>query len=192
MPNKLIGRVVATEKTPTTMDKFTFWTNSDLKLQAFDIVKVKHIDNSYSYGVIQNISHITDAQSFLTSFISSDFGDVAVDEPTMRIGMNYAEAAISFNSKNLYTPVHNNAPVYLATAEEITMALGLDKIQNPLVCGSLRRYRRRDYSPCPSKLYVYFRTRGCTLEYFRHIWFSIKDLLCNVSYESDSGTVYKK
>ena len=47
MPNKLIGRVVATEKTPTTMDKFTFWTNSDLKLQAFDIVKVKHIDNSY-------------------------------------------------------------------------------------------------------------------------------------------------
>ena len=30
MPNKLIGRVVATEKTPTTMDKFTFWTNSDL------------------------------------------------------------------------------------------------------------------------------------------------------------------
>ena len=49
MPNKLIGRVVATEKTPTTMDKFTFWTNSDLKLQAFDIVKVKHIDNSY-YG----------------------------------------------------------------------------------------------------------------------------------------------
>ena len=140
MPNKLIGRVVATEKTPTTMDKFTFWTNSDLKLQAFDIVKVKHIDNSYSYGVIQNISHITDAQSFLTSFISSDFGDVAVDEPTMRIGMNYAEAAISFNSKNLYTPVHNNAPVYLATTEEITMALGLDKIQNPLVCGSLKMY----------------------------------------------------
>ena len=58
MPNKLIGRVVATEKTPTTMDKFTFWTNSDLKLQAFDIVKVKHIDNSYSYGVIQNISRM--------------------------------------------------------------------------------------------------------------------------------------
>ena len=30
--------------------------------------------------------------------------------------------------------------VYLATAEEITMALGLDKIQNPLVCGSLKMY----------------------------------------------------
>lgn len=40
-----IGRVVATEKSPTTMDKFTFWTNADLKLHAFDIVKVKHTRN---------------------------------------------------------------------------------------------------------------------------------------------------
>ncbi|MEG0692133.1 MAG: ATP-binding protein [Oscillospiraceae bacterium] len=140
MENKLIGRVLATEKSPTTMDKFTFWTNSNLRLHAFDIVKVQHIDNSYSYGVIENISHITDAQSFLTNFISSDFGDVTVDEPTLRVGMNYAEASVSFNSENIYTPVHNNMPVYLATPEEITMALGLDKVQNPLVCGSLKMY----------------------------------------------------
>lgn len=135
-----IGRVVATEKAPTTMDKFTFWTNADLKLHAFDIVKVSHIDASYSFGVIENISHITDAQSFLTSYISSDFGDVMVDEPTLRIGMNYVEASVSFNNKNLYTPVHNNAPVYLASADEITLALGLNKIQNPLVCGFLKMY----------------------------------------------------
>lgn len=122
------------------MDEFNFWTNSDLKLHAFDIVKVEHIDKSYTFGVIENISHITDAQSFLTNFISSDFGDVNVDEPTLRVGMNYAKAKVSFNSRNLYTPVHNNAKVYLATAEEITMALGLDKIQNPLVCGFLKMY----------------------------------------------------
>ncbi|MDR2641685.1 MAG: hypothetical protein LBC74_02705 [Planctomycetaceae bacterium] len=138
--NKLIGRVLATEKYPTTMDKSCFWTNSNLQLHAFDIVKVEHIDDSFSFGVIENISHITDSQSFLTNFISSDFGDVDVEEPTLRVGMNYAEAKVSFNSKNLYTPVHNNAKVYLASAEEITMALGLDKIQNPLVCGSLKMY----------------------------------------------------
>ena len=140
MTSKLIGRILATEKSPTTMDEFRFWTNSDLKLHAFDIVKVEHIDGSYTFGVIEDISHITDAQSFLTNFISSDFGDVAVDEPTLRVGMNYARAKVSFNNKNLYTPVHNNAKVYLASADEITMALGLDKIQNPLVCGSLKMY----------------------------------------------------
>jgi len=138
--SKLIGRVLATEKNPTTMDEFNFWTNSDLKLHAFDIVKVEHIENSYTFGVIENISHITDAQSFLTNYISSDFGDVNINESTLRVGMNYAKAKVSFNSGNLYTPVHNNAKVYLATADEITMALGLDKIQNPLVCGSLKMY----------------------------------------------------
>ena len=140
METKLIGRVLATEKSPTTMDKFSFWTDSNLKLHAFDIVKVKHIDGSFTYGVIEDISHITDAQSFLTNYISSDFGDVTVDEPTLRVGMNYALAAVSYNSENIYTPVHNNAPVYLASEEEITFALGLDKVQNPLVCGALRMY----------------------------------------------------
>ncbi|AET67999.1 hypothetical protein Desor_2425 [Desulfosporosinus orientis DSM 765] len=151
--NKLIGRVLATEKTPTTMDKFNFWTDANLQLHAFDIVKVEHIDKSFTFGVIENISHITDAQSFLTNFISSDFGDVEIDEPTLRVGMNYAEAKVSFNSKNLYTPVHNNAKFYLASAEEITMALGLDKIQNPLVCGSLKMYEgTKDEVTLPVKL----------------------------------------
>ena len=137
---KLIGRILATEKQPTTMDKFSFWTNSDLKLNAFDIVKVEHIDHSFTFGIIENISHITDAQSFLTNFISSDFGNVDIDEPTLRVGMNYAEAKVSFNDGNWYTPVHNNARVYLASAEEITFALGLKDIQNPLVCGSIKMY----------------------------------------------------
>ena len=86
------GRIIATEKNPTTMDSFSFWTDASLKLHAFDIVKVEHVEGSYSYGVIENISHLTDAQSFLTSFISNDFGDVEIDAPTIRVGMNRVEA----------------------------------------------------------------------------------------------------
>lgn len=138
--NRLIGRILATEKNPTTMDKFCFWTEQNEKLNAFDIVKVKHLDGSFTFGVIENISHITDATSFLTNFISSDFGDVNIEEPTFRVGMNYAEAKVSFNDGYLYTPVHNNAEVYLATKEEVTFALGLKDVDNPLVCGSLKMY----------------------------------------------------
>lgn len=137
---RLIGRVLATEKSPTTMDKFCFWTEQNEKLNAFDIVKIKHLDESFTFGVIENISHITDAASFLTNFISSDFGDVNIEEPTFRVGMNYVEAKVSFNDKYIYTPVHNNAEVYLATAEEVTFALGLSNVENPLVCGSLKMY----------------------------------------------------
>lgn len=137
---KLIGKVAAIEKAPTTMDKFTFWTDPKLQLHAFDIVKVEHVDGSYTFGAIDQISHITDAQSFLTGYISSDFGDPRAKAPTLRISMNYAEASVSFNTKNIYTPVLNDSPVYLASAEEITQALGLDKIRNPIVCGSLTMY----------------------------------------------------
>ncbi len=138
--NKLIGRVLATEKSPTTIDEFYFWTNSDTKLNAFDIVKVERENGTATYGVIESISHITDATSFLTNFISSDFGDVDIIEPTFRVGMNYARAKVSYNTNGDYTPVHNNSKVSLATIEEITFALGLDKIENPLVCGSLKMY----------------------------------------------------
>ena len=137
---KLIGRVAAIEKAPTTMDKFTFWTDPTLQLHAFDIVKVEHVDGSYTFGAIEQISHITDAQSFLTGYISSDFGDPKAKAPTLRVSMNYAEASVSFNTKNIYTPVLNDSPVYLASAEEITQALGLDRISSPIVCGSLTMY----------------------------------------------------
>lgn len=136
----VIGRAIATEKYPTTMDKFYFWTNSDFRLNAFDVVKVEHLEGSYSFGTVENIYHITDAKSFLTTYISNDFGEKIVDAPTLRIGMNYVEVAVSYNTKNIYTPVVNDAKVYLANAEEIEQALGLDKIQNPLPCGFIKMY----------------------------------------------------
>ena len=138
--NTLIGRVLATEKNPTTIDDFTFWTAPDLILNPFDIVKVEHVNNSFSYGVIEDIAHITDAASFLTNFISSDFGDVEAEENTLRVGMNYVKAKVICNTANIYIPLQSNAKVMLATAEEINYALGLNDIKNPLICGYLEMY----------------------------------------------------
>ena len=140
MDNIIIGRVVATEKCPTTIDDFTFWTDPELILNPFDIVKVEHVNNSFSYGVIEDISHITDSASFLTSFISSDFGDVNAEENTLRIGMNYVKAKVVCNTSNIYIPLQSNSKVMLATAEEINYALGLNDIRNPLVCGYIEMY----------------------------------------------------
>ena len=140
MINTVIGRVIATEKHPTTIDDFTFWTDPELILNPFDIVKVQHVNNSFSYGVIEDIAHITDAASFLTNFISSDFGDVSAEENTLRVGMNYVTAKVVCNTENIYIPLQSNAKVMLATAKEINYALGLNDIRNPLVCGYLEMY----------------------------------------------------
>ncbi len=136
----IIGRVLATVKTPTTIDNFTFWTDPKLILNPFDIVKVDHVDGSYTYGMVEDIAHITDSASFLTNYISSDFGDVKVESPTLRIGMNYVTTKVVHNTKNIYIPCQNGAKVFLASEEEIEEALGLKNVRNPLVCGYLEMY----------------------------------------------------
>lgn len=133
----VIGKIVATEKVPTTIDNFCFWTDIKQKLSPFDVVVVPHFDNSKTYGVIEEISHITDSPSYLTGFISCDFGDVEAKSFMDRIGMNYVKARVVGNTKNVYIPVVNGASVSLANEEEVREALGLDKPKNPLPCGYL-------------------------------------------------------
>src|SRR4030066_37547 len=111
---KVIGKVVATEKKPTTIDEFYFWTTKDRILNPFDVVKVRHIKDSTTFGVIEEISHITDTPSYLTSFISCDFGDVGCGLNTQRIGMNYVKARVVGNTKSVYTPVLDGSDVQFA------------------------------------------------------------------------------
>ena len=40
-------------------------------LNPFDVVKVSHIQGSVSYGVIEEISHITDTANFLADYVSN-------------------------------------------------------------------------------------------------------------------------
>lgn len=136
----LIGKVIATEKVYTTIDEFGFWTDKDLILNPFDVVTVEHVENSKTFAVIEEIHHITDSSSFLSNFISNDFGDVNSSENTMRISMNYVKAKVVGNSKNIFIPVQSGRCVSLATVEEVTQALGLNNIKNPLVCGYLKMY----------------------------------------------------
>ena len=53
--SKTIGKVIATEKNPSTMEEFYFWTKPELILNPFDVVKVEHINNSSTFGVIEEI-----------------------------------------------------------------------------------------------------------------------------------------
>jgi hypothetical protein len=146
MGQKPIGRIIATQNKPTSVDNFAFWTDSKLILNPFDIVKVEHVnpknssDYSYSYGVIEDISHITDAASFLTNYISSDFGDVDAVSPTLRVGMNYVDAKVICNDMGVYIPLQSDAKVYLANRDEIEYALGLRNKNCKLPCGYLEMY----------------------------------------------------
>lgn len=152
----LVGKVSAIEKIPTTIDEFFFWTEKDRLLSPFDVVKASHIRESTTFGVIEEISHITDAASYLTSFISSDFGDVDHISNTNRIGMNFVKAKVIGNTKNIYTPVLDGSVVSLVTKEEASEALGLSDMQNPLPAGYLEMYEGNDRIVLPVNFNSHF------------------------------------
>lgn len=142
---KVIGKIIATEKNPSTIDDFYFWTKQDMILNPFDVVKVvSPINGSTSFGVIEEISHITDTANFLADYISNDFGDVDTADYTNRIGMNYVKAKVIGNTKNLYVPLINNLKVEFADKSEVEQALGLTNVKNPVTCGYLEMYSGQD------------------------------------------------
>lgn len=154
-----IGRIIATEKQPSTIEEFTFWTRKDLKLKPFDVVVVDHIkdangEKSKTFGVVEEISHMTDSPSALAGYISSDFGDVDAKTYTERIGMNYVKCKVVGNDKGIYIPVQEGKKVHLADEEQIMEALGLKDVKNPLPAGYIDMYDGENKKTLP----VYFNS----------------------------------
>lgn len=140
-----IGKIIATEKQPSTIEEFTFWTRKDLKLKPFDVVVVDHVMDAQgnptkTYGVIEEISHMTDSPSALAGYISSDFGQVDSQSYTERIGMNYVKCKVVGNTSNIYIPVQEGRKVYLAERDEIMEALGLNDVKHKLPAGYIEMY----------------------------------------------------
>ena len=87
----IIGKVSATEKNPSTLQFFYFWTKAGYDINPFDIVKVEHINGSFTFGRIEEISHVTDSASHFSSYVSSNFGETNEDPSegnTDRIAFN--------------------------------------------------------------------------------------------------------
>ena len=126
---KLIGKVSATEKYPSSCDDFQFWLSDEAVLSPFDIVCVENrTDDSITYGVVQDILHITDGTSHISNYVSSDFGDVSRDPMTRRLALSYAKVSVIHNTKENFMPVFEGSPVYTADEHDIEIALGLDTI----------------------------------------------------------------
>lgn len=142
MAEEVIGKVSATEKNPSTINEFYFWTKAGYKLSPFDVIKVEHIENSTTFGVIEEICHVTDSSSHFASYISSGFGDISPQSEgnTDRLAFNYVKARVVGNTGNIYTPVLHGRHVCLCSVEDIKSALGLKNVKNPLTCGYLEMY----------------------------------------------------
>lgn len=125
----IIGKVSATERNPNTCDEFCFWLKDDIILSPFDIVKVQNqMDGSITYGVVQDIFHVTDSPGHISNYVSSDFGNVETKPMTQRLALSYAKVTVIHNDNENFMPVFEGAAVYTCSADDIRIALGLNDI----------------------------------------------------------------
>jgi hypothetical protein len=107
--------------------------NEDIRI--FDVVRVRHIKDSYTYAIVRDLQFITDSAGHLANYVSSDFGDVAATPVNKRLGTTIAEAEVLYNSKDIEMPVRDSASVETADAEGVRKALGLLGFKNPIPAG---------------------------------------------------------
>ena len=126
---RIIGKVSATENNPSTCDDFSFWLTDNTILSPFDIVRVRNpSDHSDTYGVVQDIFHITDSPSHISNYVSSDFGDINAEPMTKRLSLSFAKCSVIHNTNENFMPLSDGGDVYSADEEDIRIALGLDTI----------------------------------------------------------------
>jgi hypothetical protein len=127
--NEAIGKTSATDKEPTSSDKFTFWLSSNVIVNPFDIVEVEQVSHegrSKTYGLVTILKHSTDSPSHLANFISSNFGELSEEPNTPRQGTTIAHVNVLSNDKDIYMPVSSERLVKFADEEGIQIALGID------------------------------------------------------------------
>jgi DNA helicase HerA-like ATPase len=131
----IIGQVTATENRPTTYNSFRFWLSKDYEIRIFDVVRVGHLNGSFTYAIVKDLQYITDSAGHLANYVSSDFGDVNVTPENPRLGTTIAEADVLYNTKDIEMPVRNGAQVQTADAEGVRKALGLDGLKKRIPAG---------------------------------------------------------
>lgn len=139
--NPVIGRTSATDRDPNTADKFNFWITSNVIVNPFDIVESEHFNSSKTYGLVTNLEHRTDAASHLANFVSNNFGSVAEEPNTPRVGATLAKVNVMMNDgggkkpdgtyrDGIYMPVENEKNVRFAEESGIHAALGIDTMKD--------------------------------------------------------------
>jgi len=123
---KIIGKASATERDPTSSEKFSFWLSPEASVNPFDIVEADQTDGSKTYGLVTTLEHTTDAPTHLSNFISNNFGDLTEEPNTPRQGTTVAKVNVMKNSNDLYMPLRSESLVNFADEKGIEVALGID------------------------------------------------------------------
>lgn len=117
--DKDIGKTLASDRFPNTMDSFWFSINPDIIISPFDFVTVRHIFNTRTIGMVKELKAAEDIGTAARVAVMANTGIENNSSKTISIGM----------------PVGAAKPVRFATQKEVIFALGIPEMQNPIPAG---------------------------------------------------------
>ena len=132
-----IGRVIATEKNPSTTGNVRFWLEATAQLKPFDIVRLRpsNEEDGEFYAIIKEINQVSDETSPLSGFMSADFGQSSIEPRVSRIVTTYADATVLYNTKKNEMPVPHGAKVHWPDPEDVRRALGIEDFSRKTPAG---------------------------------------------------------
>ncbi len=117
--DKDIGKTLASDRFPNTMDSFWFSINPDIIISPFDLVTVRHIFNTRTIGMVKELKATEDVGIAARVAIMANTGIESDSVKTIAVQM----------------PVGKAKPVRFATQKEVIFALGIPEMQNPIPAG---------------------------------------------------------
>ncbi len=117
--DKDIGKTLASDRFPNTMDSFWFTINPDIIISPFDFVTVRHIFNTRTIGMVKELKAAEDIGTAARVAVMANTGIESGSVKTIAIQM----------------PVGEAKPVRFATQKEVIFALGIPEMQNPIPAG---------------------------------------------------------
>ena len=114
-----IGSTIATERFPNTADSFWLSVNPNIVINPFDFVTVKHIFDTRTIGLVKELQAIDSVGIVARVVVMANTGVAKSSGRSGPIGM----------------PVGAGRPVNFSSEKEVTFALGIPEMVNPVPAG---------------------------------------------------------
>ena len=150
----IIGKTIESEKYQITMDEFWFSIYDDNIVGPFDFISVENIHNTVTIGIVKELRTIRNNDVTISKQTESQVNNNSRDskkntETYVDQGIRIARVVvmanahidnIQLNSKtkykeNIRMPVNIDKAVRFATEKEMLIALGIPKMEDPVMAG---------------------------------------------------------
>jgi len=152
--NSVLGKTIQSDKYQITMDEFWFSIFEDNIVEPFDFISVENIHDTVTIGIVKELRTIRNTEIKISTQISSsihnnlrkstssleDYVDQGIRIARVVVMTNSRMDEIQSNSKtkykgNIRMPVNIDKTVRFATEKEIFIALGIPKMEDPVMAG---------------------------------------------------------